>query len=56
MIAEDRMDPIPVWRFRGGDDGAWLAWAHREATAEAYSQRRERGFCLEFMPLRLLHE
>jgi hypothetical protein len=25
MIAEDRMDPIPVWRFRGGDDGAWLA-------------------------------
>ena len=25
MIAEDRMDPIPVWRFRRGDDGAWLA-------------------------------
>ena len=25
MIAEDCMDPIPVWRFRGGDDGAWLA-------------------------------
>jgi hypothetical protein len=33
---------------------AWLGG--HEATAEAYSRRRERGFCLEFMPLRLLHE